>query len=88
VLPPRHSSNDAGLIDAEATLVGAGVLKLAVTVGMSRFSFAVDTEPASGVLRELAATVAIAAGVDRDVVLAAIAAAGGHPTFASRQAAA
>jgi hypothetical protein len=88
VLPLQHSGNDAGLIDAEATLVGAGVMKLELTVGMSRFTFAVDVEPGSGVLRELAATVAMSAGVDRDAVLAAIVAAGGHPHTASRRAAA
>jgi hypothetical protein len=89
VLPVlQHNGNDPGLIDAEATLVGAGVLKLEVTVGVSRFSFALDPDPAHGCLRDLSATVSSWIGVDSDVVLAVIVTAIGQPTLKRERAAA
>jgi hypothetical protein len=88
VLPRQHSGNESGLIDAEATLVDAGVLKLEVRAGVSRFGFVLDPDPARGCLRDLYATVSSWVGVDRDVVLAVIVRAISQPTLKRERAAA
>jgi hypothetical protein len=55
------------------------ITPIELAVGQWHFRFAVDAEPASGVLRDLATTMAAVAGVSRDCALRAVLAAIASP---------
>jgi hypothetical protein len=56
-------------------LVIAGAVRLDIAIGPRRFAYLVDTDSPTGVLRDIAETIALTAGCGLDVALAAVIAA-------------